>query len=116
MHEFHITINVAVSHFKDSVIIKYLYRYWFSFHPKQQLILELTERDTLPEVGQRVVHDLHHLEVKLALDDFGSGQCFLAYLETLNPGILKIDKGFTAAIDTDAVNAKVTDIIITFGH
>lgn len=89
MHEFYTSLNVAASHFKDSVIIEYLYCHWFPFHPKQQLILELTGRDTLPEVGQRVVHDLHHLEVKLTIDDFDTGQSSHAYLEILNPDIFK---------------------------
>ncbi|MCP0789673.1 EAL domain-containing protein, partial [Salmonella enterica subsp. enterica serovar Mbandaka] len=32
------------------------------------------------------------------------------------PDILKIDKSFTAAIGTDAVNSTVTDIIIALGQ
>lgn len=116
MQKFHISINVAACHFKDNAIIEDLRRFWFPAHPLQQLILELTERDALPEVNHHVVRDLHHLGVKLAIDDFGTGQSSLAYLETLSPDILKIDKSFTAAIGTDAVNSKVIDIIIALGH
>jgi len=116
MNEFHISINVAARHFKNGAIIEDLRRYWFPANPQQRLILELTERDALPEVSHQVVRDLHHLGVKLAIDDFGTGQSSLAYLETLSPDILKIDKSFTAAIGTDAVNSKVTDIIIALGH
>lgn len=116
MNEFHISINVAAGHFKNGMIIEDLQRYWFPAHPQQKLILELTERDALPEVSHQVVRDLHHLGVRLAIDDFGTGHSSLAYLETLSPDILKIDKTFTAAIGTDAVNSKVTDIIIALGH
>lgn len=115
-HDFHISINVAASHFKDNSIIDDLHRYWFPARPQQQLILELTERDALPEVSHHVVRDLHQLGVKLAIDDFGTGQSSLAYLETLSPDILKIDKIYTSAIGTDAVNSKVTEIIISLGH
>ncbi len=114
--DFHISINVAARHFKNGVIIDDLRRYWFPANPQQSLILELTERDALPEVSHQVVRHLHQLGVKLAIDDFGTGQSSLAYLETLSPDILKIDKSFTAAIGTDAVNSKVTDIIIALGH
>lgn len=114
--EFHIGINVAASHFHDGEITHDLKRYWFPANPKQQLILELTERDALPDVDYRVVRDLHRLGIKLAIDDFGTGQSSLAYLETLNPNVLKIDKSFTAAIGTDAVNSTVTDIIIALAQ
>lgn len=113
---FHVSINVAARHFKNGAIIEDLRRYWFPADPRQNLILELTERDALPEVSHHVVRDLHHLGVRLAIDDFGTGHSSLAYLETLSPDILKIDKSFTAAIGTDAVNSKVTDMIIDLGH
>lgn len=38
-----------------------------------------------------------------------------SWLEKLRPDVLKIDKSFTSAIGTDAVNSTVTDIIIALG-
>ena len=38
------------------------------------------------------------------------------WLEKLHPDVLKIDKSFTAAIGTDAVNSTVTDIIIALAQ
>jgi sensor c-di-GMP phosphodiesterase-like protein len=114
--DFHIGINVAASHFHEGEIIDDLRRHWFPAQAVQQLTLELTERDALPEVDHRVVRDLRRLGVALAIDDFGTGQSSLAYLETLNPNVLKIDKSFTAAIGTDAVNSTVTDIIIALAQ
>ncbi|MGB7801358.1 EAL domain-containing protein [Buttiauxella sp.] len=113
---FHIGLNVAASHFHDGQIIADLRSSWFPAHPLQKLTLELTERDALPDVDHRVVRDLHRMGVDLAIDDFGTGQSSLAYLETLNPNVLKIDKSFTAAIGTDAVNSTVTDIIIALAQ
>ena len=52
----------------------------------------------------------------LAVDDFGTGHSSLQWLESLRPDVLKIDKIFTAAIGTDAVNSTVMDIIIALGH
>ncbi|WP_435926791.1 EAL domain-containing protein [Dryocola sp. BD613] len=114
--DFHIGINVAASHFHNGEIIDDLKRHWFPSLAVQQLVLELTERDALPDVDYRVVRDLHGLGVELAIDDFGTGQSSLTYLETLNPDVLKIDKSFTAAIGTDAVNSTVTDIIISLAQ
>ncbi|MCT4702313.1 EAL domain-containing protein [Enterobacteriaceae bacterium H20N1] len=114
--DFHIGVNVAASHFHNGEIIGDLKRYWFPSNAIQPLMLELTERDALPDVDHRVVRALHRLGVSLAIDDFGTGQSSLAYLETLSPDVLKIDKSFTAAIGTDAVNSTVTDIIIALAQ
>ncbi|WP_338556335.1 EAL domain-containing protein [Erwinia sp. E_sp_B04_7] len=113
---FHIAINVAASHFHDREIIDDLQSLWWPANPVPQLIVELTERDSLPEVDQRVVSHLHKIGVKLAIDDFGTGHSSLSYLKTLSPDVLKIDKVFTAAIGTDAINATVTDMVISLAQ
>ncbi|WP_147198352.1 cyclic diguanylate phosphodiesterase [Pantoea sp. CCBC3-3-1] len=113
---FHIAINVASSHFHHREIINDLQQLWWPAEPKPQLIVELTERDALPEMDQRVVTQLHDIGVKLAIDDFGTGHSSLSYLKTLSPDVLKIDKVFTAAIGTDAINATVTDMVISLAQ
>lgn len=113
---FHIGINVAASHFHRGVLLQDLNRIWFNANPSQQLIIELTERDTLRDVDYRIVRELHRKGVKLAIDDFGTGNSSLSGLEKLRPDVLKIDKSFTTAIGTDAVNSTVTDIIIALGQ
>lgn len=113
---FHIGINVAASHFRHGVLLRDLNHHWFNARPVQQLIIELTERDALMDVDCRLVRELHRKEVKLAIDDFGTGNCSLSWLEKLHPDVLKIDKSFTAAIGTDAVNSTVTDIIIALAQ
>lgn len=113
---FHIAINVASGHFHDREIIDDLQKLWWPASPVPQLIVELTERDALPVVDQRVVSHLHKIGVKLAIDDFGTGHSSLSYLKTLSPDVLKIDKVFTAAIGTDAINATVTDMVISLAQ
>ncbi|PKH26903.1 cyclic diguanylate phosphodiesterase [Enterobacterales bacterium CwR94] len=113
---FHIAINVAASHFHEREILNDLQTLWWPANPQQQLVVELTERDALPVVDQQAVTQLHKIGVKVAIDDFGTGHSSLAYLKTLNPDILKIDKIFTAAIGTDAINATVTDMVIALAQ
>lgn len=114
--DFHIAINVAASHFHQREIINDLQRLWWPADPQPQLVVELTERDALPVVDQRTVTHLHKIGVKLAIDDFGTGHSSLSYLKTLSPDVLKIDKVFTAAIGTDAINATVTDMVISLAQ
>lgn len=113
---FHIAINVAASHFHDQEILNDLHQLWWPANPKPQLIVELTERDSLPVVDQSIVSHLHEQGIQLAIDDFGTGHSSLSYLKTLNPDILKIDKVFTAAIGTDAINATVIDMVISLAQ
>lgn len=113
---FHIGINVAASHFQHGALLRDLNRYWFRARPPQQLVLELTERDTLKEVNDRLVRELHRKGVLLAIDDFGTGSSALSWLEQLHPDVLKIDQSFTRAIGTDAVNSTVIDMIIALGQ
>ncbi|MFP2469651.1 EAL domain-containing protein [Pseudescherichia vulneris] len=114
--QFHISINVASSHFLQGVLLRDVSQFWFAARPQQQLVLEITERDDLQGVDYRLVRELHRKGVRLAIDDFGTGNSALSWLEQLHPDILKIDKSFTNAIGTDAVNSTVTDIIIALGQ
>ncbi|HYY03854.1 MAG TPA: EAL domain-containing protein [Gaiellaceae bacterium] len=70
--------------------------------PAQLLTLELTE-SVLVAAGERVEQQLRTLKsrgVKIALDDFGTGYASLAYLQRLSVDVVKIDRSFTANIDS----------------
>ena len=114
--DFQIGINVAAPHFKNGQLLKDLKQLWFSRKPLQQLTVELTERDALNDVNYQLRSELGNHQIKLAIDDFGTGNSSLSWLEMLHPDVLKIDKAFTGAIGTDAVNSTVTDIIIALGQ
>ncbi|HZC28458.1 MAG TPA: EAL domain-containing protein [Gaiellaceae bacterium] len=70
--------------------------------PARLLTLELTE-SVLVAAGERVEQQLTMLKahgVKIALDDFGTGYASLAYLQRLPVDVVKIDRSFTANIDS----------------
>jgi len=113
---FYISINVAAEHFNSQCIIDDIRRIWLPANPMPSLMLELTERSALSDIQDDQIKTLKALGIMLAIDDFGTGHSSLSYLKTLSPDVLKIDRGFTAAIGTDAINATVTDTIITLAH
>ncbi|MCH9297684.1 EAL domain-containing protein [Pantoea allii] len=113
---FHIAVNVAASHFRERAILEDLQNIWWPANPVPQLVVELTERDALPVVDQTVIAQLHDIGVRLAIDDFGTGHSSLSYLKDLQPDVLKLDKIFTASIGTDAINATVTDMVISLAQ
>ncbi|MGD8105843.1 EAL domain-containing protein [Pantoea sp. FN0302] len=114
--DFHIAINVAASHFHNQAIIDDLQKIWWPANPLPRLVVELTERDALPLMDQSVVAQLQQSGIRVAIDDFGTGHSSLSYLRTLSPDVLKLDKIFTAAIGTDAINATVTDMVISLAQ
>ena len=69
--------------------------------PAEQLTLELTE--SVLASGEHVERELAALKemgIMLALDDFGTGYASLSYLQRFPVDIVKIDRSFTAAIET----------------
>lgn len=113
---FYISINVAAEHFNAVTIIDDIRRLWLPAEPMPSLMLELTERTALSEIQYEQIKTLKEMGIMLAIDDFGTGHSSLSYLKKLSPDVLKIDRGFTAAIGTDAINATVTDTIITLAQ
>jgi diguanylate cyclase (GGDEF)-like protein/PAS domain S-box-containing protein len=85
--------------------------------PAHLLTLELTE-SVLVAAGERLEYQLAILKasgVKLALDDFGTGYASLAYLRRLPVDIVKIDRSFTAKIDSGADDLALLEGIVGLG-
>src|SRR5204863_2036453 len=85
--------------------------------PPHLLTLELTE-SVLVAAGERVELRLNALKsrgVKLALDDFGTGYASLAYLQRLPVDIVKIDRSFTARIDSGDDELALLEGIVGLG-
>jgi EAL domain-containing protein (putative c-di-GMP-specific phosphodiesterase class I) len=76
--------------------------------------LELAENALQRETSalREVLAQLGSDGYRLALDDFGSGYCSLAYLKNLSITTLKIDKRFVRSIATDAYDRNLASGII----
>jgi diguanylate cyclase (GGDEF)-like protein/PAS domain S-box-containing protein len=77
------------------------------------LVLELTEsaltNDSLDTV--RTLRDLRLRGVRIALDDFGTGYSSLARLRRFSVDVVKIDRGFVAAVGTERGDPLLQSII-----
>jgi diguanylate cyclase (GGDEF)-like protein len=73
------------------------------------LILEITETTVRsdPVQAHETLHRLRQLGVELAVDDYGTGHCSLAYLRRLPVQELKLDKSFVLHAATDAKDAAI---------
>lgn len=67
------------------------------------LTIEVTETRLIDDVNsaKRAIDALHEMGVELALDDFGTEYATFMRLHALRFDVVKIDKGFVAACDTD---------------
>jgi EAL domain-containing protein (putative c-di-GMP-specific phosphodiesterase class I) len=80
------------------------------------LVLEITESVVLDtgDVEARL-ELLREKGIKIALDDFGTGYGSLAYLQRLPIDIVKIDRSFTATVDSDPEGRALLQAIVGFG-
>jgi diguanylate cyclase (GGDEF)-like protein len=83
-----------------------------------RLELEITENTVLtdPVRARTVLMTLHQLGVRLAIDDFGSGNSSLSYLKRLPIDVLKIDKSFVLAMHDSEDDAVIVRSTIDLGH
>jgi EAL domain-containing protein (putative c-di-GMP-specific phosphodiesterase class I) len=82
------------------------------------LELEITEDMFTESVlsSTRTLQQVHALGCKFAIDDFGTGYSSLKFLKRLPFSNLKIDKSFTADIETDSDAAAIASAIIMLAH
>lgn len=71
----------------------------------RRLWLELTESSMLEPRFAAVLHEVHKLGVRTALDDFGNGYSSLTAMTNLPVQMVKIDRSFTAGIGEDIPDA-----------
>jgi EAL domain-containing protein (putative c-di-GMP-specific phosphodiesterase class I) len=72
--------------------------------PPERVVVEITEQHQFESYVQlrETVHLVHERGMRVAVDDTGSGFASLQRLVDVRPETVKLDRGLTAQIDTDA--------------
>jgi diguanylate cyclase (GGDEF)-like protein len=86
--------------------------------PASMLEIEIPEGDLMVDV-QASVHTLRALaamNVRLSIDDFGTGFSSFAYLAQFPVNDLKIDRSFVNGLEADEVPRKIVKSIIRLAH
>ncbi|HEX2763334.1 MAG TPA: bifunctional diguanylate cyclase/phosphodiesterase [Allosphingosinicella sp.] len=83
-----------------------------------RLTLELTESAIIqdPKRATAVLEALQGLEVRIAMDDFGTGYTSLAYLQRLPIDILKIDRSFVTGMLADRDSVAIVKAILSLAQ
>ena len=82
------------------------------------LCIEITESAIIhdPVTALAQVDRLHALGIRISLDDFGTGQSSLSYLQRFPIDIVKIDQSFVETVDLDPRCALLVSAIIQLAH
>jgi diguanylate cyclase (GGDEF)-like protein len=86
--------------------------------PASALELEITESVIMldPERARTVLEALRRLGLRIAIDDYGTGYCALAYLRDLPVDELKLDRSFVARVTTEPRSAAIVRSTIELAH
>ncbi len=97
-----VSVNVSALEIRQPDFVEHLRRVLGeSGAEPRRLWLELTESSMLEPRFATVLHEVHKLGVRTALDDFGNGYSSLTALTSLPVQVVKIDRSFTAPIGED---------------
>jgi EAL domain-containing protein (putative c-di-GMP-specific phosphodiesterase class I) len=80
------------------------------------VVFEITEGIATSQADIELLHRLRRIGVKIAIDDFGSGQSNLSYLNSLPAQILKLDRSLITPIVDDIGAAGVVRKAIEMAH
>jgi EAL domain-containing protein (putative c-di-GMP-specific phosphodiesterase class I) len=80
--------------------------------------LEITETALMADVDHAisVLHELRGLGVRLAVDDFGTGQSSLTYLRRLPIDSVKVDQSFVFELGSDTSGATIVAAVVELAH
>jgi diguanylate cyclase (GGDEF)-like protein len=114
-----LNVNFSSAQFSDATLVEGVQEALTeSGLPPERLVLELTETALLRDpdtVADRMV-ELKQLGVRLAVDDFGTGNASLAHLARFPVDVLKVDRSFVNRIGIDRRQTAIAGSIIGLGE
>lgn len=107
--------NLCAAHFRDDAIVADVVGIFGESDVKlSQVLLEVTERDPLPDmdVARSIIARFQEMGVRVALDDVGTGHGGMSYLLKLRVDVMKIDKLFIDALGSERQSTAIVDSLI----
>ncbi len=83
---------------------------------RSRVVFEITEGATVTPESLSRITELRELGVKIAIDDFGSGQSNLSYLNKLPAQILKLDRSLVTPMVHDRGAATLVEKTVEMAH
>lgn len=114
-----VAINLSAADVMDDSLPDRLLQMQTEYHlAPEQLGLEVTESAIMqdPALATRVLGELRHAGMTIAVDDFGAGYSSLAQLKRLPVQELKIDKSFILKLEDRSDDEVIVHSTIELGH
>ena len=111
-------VNIPVAALVKIAVADIVQTYRPQFEKWPGLIIDVTEEQIVTDLklATEITKSLKHLNVQLAIDDFGRGYSSLVRLKELPFAELKLDRAFVADCGTDKVNAPLCKTVIDLAH
>jgi EAL domain-containing protein (putative c-di-GMP-specific phosphodiesterase class I) len=113
-----LAINVPVAALVKLAVADIVQNYRSQYDKWPGLIIDVTEEQIVTDLklASDITKSFAHLNVKLAIDDFGRGYSSLVRLKELPFAELKLDRAFVTDCGTDKVNAPLCKTVIDLAH
>lgn len=101
----YVSVNLSAKEFSGDSLVEFVQAVLRSTGADPSLLkLEITETESMLDIEAAIekIRSLRSLGVEVYVDDFGSGYSSLAYLKRLPVSLVKIDRVFVEAIDSDS--------------
>jgi len=111
-------INIAVNALVKVDVAGIVQPFQSRFEKWPGLIIDVTEEQIVTDLAlaNDITKRLQHLNVQLAIDDFGRGYSSLVRLKDLPFAELKLDRAFVTDCGSDKVNAPLCKTVIDLAH
>jgi EAL domain-containing protein (putative c-di-GMP-specific phosphodiesterase class I) len=112
------SVNIPVSALAKIDVAEIVQTHHSRYDKWPGLIIDVMEEQIVKDLAlaHDVTKQLEHLNVKLAIDDFGRGYSSLVRLKSLPFAEVKLDRVFVADCGTDKVNAPLCKTVIDLAH
>ena len=110
------SINISMDDILNNSTVSFLFEMLQKYNIGSQLIVELLESEELNDfdIVKEFVDKIKKYEVKIAIDDFGSGYSNFTYLINLNVDFIKIDSSLVKDLDTNNDSRTIVESIVNF--
>ena len=111
-------VNIPVAALVKIAVADIVQTHRLQFEKWPGLIIDVTEEQIVTDLtlATDFTKRLQHLNVQLAIDNFGRGYSSLVRLKHLPFAELKLDRAFVADCGTDKVNAPLCKTVIDLAH
>ncbi len=110
------SLNLTVDDILSEKITNYIYQRLESYPNPSRVVFEITESQEVSDykVINKFIKYVKQYNVKIAIDDFGSGYANFEHILNIDADYIKIDGSLIKNIDTDRNAYIITEAIINF--